>query len=177
MIRPASLITLSISALFLAVFLAPVSFATESRTTVNVDNNTGGNTVCVNGKCTTTTSNGKSEVCVNGKCFTGDDGDVNYQSEDGNTKVNITNNNSSVNVRQDSDSTIDDKVLAEKGKPTITPTVFKDVQGAKDELNKKKEEVKEKIAEAKKEFDFMKFFQDELASIKKLFSFEFLFGK
>lgn len=175
--RTAFLSLCSLSALFLAAFVSPV--LAESRTTVNVQSNTGENTVCVNGTCTTSsegTSN--SKVCVNGQCWDSTDGDVNYKSQDGNTNVNISNNTKSVEVQQNGD----EGVVVKKGQPTITPTLFKnevkkEVQGVKDELDAKKQEAEKKIEEAKKEFNILSFIQTELEEIKKFFTLEFIFGK
>lgn len=166
MIRTASLITIGIT---LFGFAAAPAFA-ESRTNVSVTSDTGSNTVCVNGECTTTSgeNNGESTVCVNGKCFDSKNGDVNYQSEDGNTKVTI-NSNSSVNVTQNGEKTID---IANDVKPTIE----QEVKAAKEELEGKKKEAEEKINEVTG-FDLMKFLQAEFESLKKLFTLEFLFGK
>lgn len=63
------------------------------KSNVSVKTNTGENTICVNGKCTTTSNDnqGKSTVCVNGKCYTSEDGNINVKSIDGNTTVNIEN--------------------------------------------------------------------------------------
>lgn len=71
----------------------------NAHSSVDVQTNTGNNTICQNGKCETTSSgNGESKVCINGNCQTSKDGNLNIHTEDGNTKVNIqnsTNNNPS----------------------------------------------------------------------------------
>jgi hypothetical protein len=178
MLRTASYITLGISALVFAVNVSPVSAATANtsvsvsnngegaKTNVHVETNTGGNTICQNGKCTTTSSNGKSTVCVNGVCNTNEDGDVNYQSENGNTKVNIQTNG---------EENGDQGVVTKKGVPTITPTVFKDtkeVKGAKTKAEDIKKQVKAKIEKEKeKGFNLLNFLEAEFEGIKNIFSF------
>jgi hypothetical protein len=63
----------------------------DSQNDVSVQSNTGGNTICQNGNCTTTSGgNGQSTVCINGNCTTST-GDVDMQSDNGNTQVHITN--------------------------------------------------------------------------------------
>lgn len=79
----------------------------SSKTNVNVTTNTGENTICQNGKCTTTKSGeGKSTVCVNGKCYSSEEGNLKVESENGNTKVNI-NNKSDTTVNVDTDTSND----------------------------------------------------------------------
>lgn len=79
----------------------------NSTTKVNVETNTGENTICQNGKCTTTKSGvGKSTVCVNGKCYSSEEGNLKVESENGNTKVNI-NNKSDTTVNVDTDTSND----------------------------------------------------------------------
>src|ERR1700690_1071445 len=91
----------------LTFFLLPQSALADSSTSVNISNNgdssqnnvnvqnsTGGNTICQNGNCTTTGGNtGQSTVCINGNCTTSS-GDIDMQSNDGNDQVNISNNTS-----------------------------------------------------------------------------------
>jgi hypothetical protein len=178
MLRTASYITLGISALFLAANVPSVSANSsvsvsnngeDVKTNVHVQTNTGGNTICQNGKCTTTSSsnNGKSTVCVNGVCNTSEDGDVNYQSENGNTKVNIQTNG---------EANGDQGVVTKKGVPTITPTLFKDVnqevKGAKTKAEDIKKQVKEKVEKEKeKGFNLLNFLEAEIEGIKNIFSF------
>lgn len=64
----------------------------NSQSSVNVQNNTGGNTICQNGNCTTTSGNGgQSTVCINGQCETSS-GNINMQSNNGDDQVHISNN-------------------------------------------------------------------------------------
>jgi hypothetical protein len=72
---------------------------TNSHTQVNVQTNTGGNTICQNGNCTTTSGgNGTATVCINGNCQTSDSGNINVQSQGGNDQVNVTSNSSGATV-------------------------------------------------------------------------------
>lgn len=94
-------ITLLAAALFIPnVILAETDVnisnnGSNSKTDVNVETNTGNNTICQNGKCTTTESgNGKSTVCINGKCTSSEDGNLDIKSDNGNTRVNIKNKGS-----------------------------------------------------------------------------------
>lgn len=142
--RTASFSLFTIAALFLTIIVPKAS--AEVRNSVTVNNNTGG-TSCVNGKCTTTEGTGKSKVCVNGQCWDSSDGDVNYQSEDGNTKVNINTNSG------DSSVSVQNKADGEQGVelPTVTPKAEKDVKGiADDHAAKAKEEAQKKAEELKK---------------------------
>lgn len=70
----------------------------NSQNDVNVQTNTGGNTICQNGNCTTTSGgNGQSTVCINGQCQTSS-GNIDMQSDNGNDQVNVTNNSSGTSV-------------------------------------------------------------------------------
>ncbi|HZE87293.1 MAG TPA: hypothetical protein VE090_03750 [Methylomirabilota bacterium] len=59
---------------------------------VNVHNDTGQNTICINGKCTTSsgTTQGKSTVCINGQCTTSDDGNVDVHQDNANVHINTS---------------------------------------------------------------------------------------
>lgn len=72
--------------------------ADNAKSNVSVKSNTGENTVCINGECTTSSDEGesKSTVCVNGKCYTSDDGDLDV--EEGNSKVHISNSDEKASV-------------------------------------------------------------------------------
>lgn len=70
----------------------------NSQSDVSVQTNTGGNTICQNGNCTTTSGgNGQSTVCINGQCQTSS-GNIDMQSNKGNSKVHITNNSSGPSI-------------------------------------------------------------------------------
>jgi hypothetical protein len=88
------------------------------KSNVSVKTSTGENTICVNGKCTTTSNEnqGKSTVCVNGKCYTSEDGDINVKSIDGNTTVNIEN---SENNASNSSITPVEKKASMEAKPLL----------------------------------------------------------
>lgn len=110
----------------------------DSKTSVDVKTNTGQNTICRNGECTTTESNnGKSTVCINGKCETADDGNINIKSENGNTTVNITNKGTST-------------FSAEKEKIEIKDQASRAAQDKKNEI---KEQINEQINPIEKIFD------------------------
>jgi len=67
-----------------------------SHNEVNVQSNTGGNTICQNGNCTTTSGgNGQSTVCINGNCQTSN-GNIDMQSDNGHDQVHISNDASNV---------------------------------------------------------------------------------
>ena len=166
----ATLFTFGLFSLFLAI--VPTTFASTdtnvevsnngqgASTHVNVQTNTGGNTICQNGKCTTTSGGtGTSKVCVNGVCHTGDEGDIDYKSEDGNTKVNIQTNDSITTMPH----------------ITVVPTRIKDVKGAHTKAEDIKDEVVQKVQDER--FHLRQFLQTELTALKKFFSLEFLFGK
>lgn len=69
--------------------------ATSSKTEINVESNTGNNTICQNGKCTTTQNNGDNKVCINGKCYVNENKNIVETSENGKTKIIIQQSNSS----------------------------------------------------------------------------------
>lgn len=105
---------------------------------VKVETNTGQNTICQNGKCTTTSNNGKStsNVCINGKCYTSE-GDLHVQSEDGKSKVDI---NTDTGSNESGNSTDEEKTNV-----TTTPEPTPD-----DEIRK---EVEKKVAEQRNIFE------------------------
>ena len=164
MIHAAAFFTLTLATLFL-MSISPVA----AETTVNVNSNTGGNTVCQNGKCTTTEGTSKSKVCVNDQCWDSENENVDYESPDGNTKVKITNN-SDAKVEQESEQNTNTTVTVTDGAKKIEPTIKQEVKAAKDEAKKK-------IEEMTKEFDIMEFINAQLEEIKGLFTLDFLFGK
>ena len=131
---------------------------------VDVHTNTGGNTICVNGKCTTTNANnGKSTVCINGKCQSSD-GSIHAESQDGKTKVRIDNSSKQeVEINNSSQST-------------------KSAEELKKEMKAKLEKLKKNIktpsagsGQAKK-FDIRELVRSELAFLRDLATFKFLFG-
>lgn len=171
--------------------VAPLAFAESSvsitnngegsSSSVNVTTNTGNNTICVNGKCTTSTGEtGKSTVCVNGDCKTSD-GDIKVESEDGNTKVNIkSNGTSSVKIDQKSN-------VSENATDEIEDALKKAKEAKKqaDEIKKKADEkvkiTKARIEKAKKEaedskFDIKKLVDEQLDFLRDIVTFKFLFG-
>lgn len=174
--QTAVFIPFNIVLLTLTVAAFPAMAFAESRTNINVENNTGGNTVCVNGKCTTSEGSGESTVCVNGKCWDSTNGDVQYKSEDGNTNVNITSNSKSVTVQQNNNESSKTNIDVTNDANDIAPTIKQQVQGAKDNLQAKKDEAEKKIDEATKGFDIMTFIKTEFEEVKSFFNLEFIFG-
>jgi hypothetical protein len=154
------------------LFLIPQPVFAQVSTSVDVKSNTGNNTICVNGKCTTTTGGAsKSKVCVNGKCYEAE-GDLEVISDDGKTRVNIKNNNdfSGVSVPQQFDSKLD---------------VDKEVQGtsieAKNKAEKELKKAEESVSRAQekaeeKKFDIIKFIEERLALLRWIVTFQFIFG-
>ena len=136
----------SVLALGISVILPQAAFAevnvevtgNDASSNVNVhQEGSSSTTICQNGKCTTTGGGSKSTYCVNGKCTTTDD-NVDYQSEDGNTRIKINNNSS------------DDEVgptisVTKPPKPTITKPTITITQ---EEIDKKVEEAEKKVDEA-----------------------------
>lgn len=118
---------------------------------------------------TSTSTQGTShiKVTVNGKTIETDKNeDINYESEDGTTKVHISNSNSN--------STITPPV-----KPTLSPETKEKIQEMKKEHEKKKAELKKKLEEQKEEvkkkiedkkFDLREFFENEFPFLKILLS-------
>lgn len=134
-----------------------------ARSEVNVSTNTGNNTVCVNGKCTTSEgSAGKSTVCINGKCTTSE-GDI--QMEEGEAKVNIQNGKSEVKVQQGTSGTNNVEVKQK-------------VEGVSDKADteKKAEEASREEQAKVKEATFMELVREKLQFLRKLLTFQFLFG-
>jgi len=112
-----------------------VSTSIAATTNVHIQTNTGQNTVCVNGKCTTSDEgNGQSTVCVNGKCYTTDEGTIDVKSEDGNDTVHVGTTSSE-------GATISPQKVMHK-------EILQDKKAA---IAEKKKEIKEKIQE--KHFD------------------------
>jgi hypothetical protein len=135
----------------------------SARTEVNVQTNTGQNTICRNGECTTTSNNGTttSKVCVNGECFTGDN--VDYKSEDGTTSVQINNSNTTNSTQNNTDSEV--KALSD------TATDFEaEINKQKEEIKKKVEDQKEKIQDQKQKLEEQKnIFQKLIDDLRDLF--------
>lgn len=110
----------------------------SSKTNVNVTTNTGENTICENGRCTTTKSGeGKSTVCVNGKCYSSEDGNLKVESENGNTKVNINNKSATISSAESNNN--------------INTSVNVDTYTSNDKASKaaqdKKNQIKKQIAD------------------------------
>ena len=119
-----------------------------SLTNVDVQTNTGNNTICVNGKCTTSGgSTGASHVCINGKCYDSDSGNLNVQSDDGHAKVTINNNSNTATPAvepaetQDPSETVNEDV---GGVPT--PEISKIIEEHKNDIDKQKQQIDAHLA-------------------------------
>ncbi len=174
--RKFTAILIGIATTFLTV--APMAFAVTSvnisnneegsRSTVDVKTNTGSNTVCVNGKCTTSSGErGKSTVCVNGKCETSD-GDMHVQSEGASAEVNISKDgNSSVNIQQNTNGSLRSKVEVNQAVEGTSVSVEKKAE--------KKSSEKTELEDSKK-FDIKEFVSEKLKFLRDIVTFKFLFG-
>lgn len=129
-------IFIAISSLFLKPQIVNANVVTNvtendnganSQSHVSVNSNTGDNTICQNGNCTTTSNgNGQSTVCINGQCQTST-GDINVTSNNGNDQVQITNNGGSqTQVTQSSTSnsntTTSTAPVSPSPQPSLSPT-------------------------------------------------------
>lgn len=138
----------------------------HAKSDVNVRTETGNNTICIDGKCTTSSGkvNGTNTVCINGKCQTSD-GNIDVESDDGNSKVHINNGGSSVNVDQETEENAENKIEIEQVGPTIGSTKKNDI--------KKQDKIVKKI---KSEFDIREFVREKMLYLRTLITFQFLFG-
>jgi len=133
----------------------------SAKTTVSV-NSTSSNTTHISGTTRVeVTTNGETKVIETDK-----NEDINYESEDGTTKVHISNSNS-------------DSTITPPAKPTLSPEAKEKIDEMKKDHAKKKEEIKKKLEEQKKEikeklddktFNLREFFEKEFPFLKKLFS-------
>ncbi len=138
----------------------------EGSSQVNVNSeSTGTSTICQNGKCTTTGGESTSTVCINGKCTTTNE-DVNYQSEDGSTKVEVNNSGAKVEVSP---------IITNKENPTPTlsePTITQNPEVEKKiaKVEEKVEEMQSQVKQRMKDKDSMigAFIQSEIASLQNL---------
>lgn len=151
-----------------AVFMLPQSaFATvdvrvsstnDSTSSVNVDSqDSGTTTICQNGKCTTTGGESTSTVCVNDKCTTTKD-DVNYQSEDGNTRIRINKNGTNVEVGP--------KGTTPNPTITIDPQMQKEIEEAQKEAEAVQNRIKQRAKD--QESSLQTFIKAELENLQKL---------
>lgn len=100
-------------------------------------------TVCQNGKCTTTGSESKSTYCVNGKCTT-TEGDVDYKSDDGTTRIQI-NNDSDVEIEPTIDITKPPTPTVVKPTITVDPELEKKIDEAEKEVDETVARIKERV--------------------------------
>jgi len=148
-----------------------------SNSSVSVDSQTSGqSTVCTNGNCTTTGGGSKTTVCNNGQCTT-TDGNVDYQSADGHTQVQIDNNNSVSNTPSPSEAPTSTPTLTPQpsiSAAPVTPTITPDptiMQMKNDINNAVKEQVDELKSHMKAQQDSISsFIHSEMQSLQELFS-------
>jgi hypothetical protein len=152
---------------FLVLFIPQIAFA-QSTTTVEVKTNTGNNTVCVNNKCETRSSGtSKSRVCVNGECHESD-GDLKVESQNGKTKVDIKSKSSNSGSTDEEKARQEDekekeKEEVEEGK--VRGASSPEEEGPVDEDNEKKDE-----------FSLVVFVEEQLSFLRRIITFQFLFG-
>lgn len=138
-----------------------VSSSNDSSSSVNVESHSESTTtICQNGNCTTTGGESKSTVCVNGKCTTTSD-NVNYESEDGNTKVQINNNGTNVQVGPTGETT-------PKPTTTVDPEIEKEIDEAQKEAQAVQDRLKQRVKE--QEGFIQEFIRAELENLQKLFN-------
>jgi len=123
-------------------------------------------TTCVNGSCSTSGATGKTEVCTNGECKTYD-GNVDYKSDNGNTKINVQNTTSIIQITPSSkldDNQSDDDL-------TVTPSVSPSVVD-KQKHAEKHAQVKNEIKHLSKSHEafLSNFLKKEMDSLQQLFS-------
>jgi hypothetical protein len=153
--------------IFSLFFSVSIAYA-EIRNTVKIETNTGGNTVCVNGECKTegAPSESKSRVCVNGRCQESD-GDMSVSSDDGSTKIDIkTENKTSI----DTDNNIEVEVKSDTGSEKESEEQKSNNKNGEDKNENTKNE------EASKDFKLVEFIKEKLFSLRKIITFQFLFG-
>lgn len=163
--RAAPFIIASTVSLLSILVVAPVFANTDvevsnngegSSTHVDVQTNTGNNTICINGKCTTTTGgNGTSHVCINGKCYDSDSGNLNVQSDDGHAKVDINNTGA---VQPTEEATQSPEPTGEiheprlhlrtvpSVSPSITPEISKILSEHKKDIDKMRQQMEDHLA-------------------------------
>jgi hypothetical protein len=122
-------------------------------------------TTCVNGKCTSTGSTGKTEVCTNGDCKSYD-GDVNYQSDDGTTKINVNNSTGQLSTTPEPTEEENEDDISDTPEPYVSTT------SNPEDVHKQVEAVKKEIKHLTKAHHafISSMLKDELTSLNQLFS-------
>ena len=133
----------------------------NSKNTVNVETNTGGNTVL--GQSTSETkTNIRIETNGQVKTYNSDKPeDVNIESDNGNIKVNIKNNGSSTLGTSVNSKDIENQKATTEAK----------IKEKKEEIEEKKQEILQK--NQKQIFSLRQFLSEQLKSLEKLFKFPF----
>jgi hypothetical protein len=147
------------------------SNGSNSHSEVNVQSNTGNNTICQNGTCTTTDGNdGQSTVCINGHCETSS-GNIDMQSDNGNDQVHINNAISDTPVTISPSST-DVPTISPSPSispvPTLTPdpTIAAMRHNVRKEIKKQIQEIKEHVKSQNAALSA--FLQSQMQSIQDL---------
>lgn len=100
-----------------------------AETNVNVSQNTGKSTVCINGECTTDDSdNSRVKVCVDDKCYESD-GDLEVNAGDSHISIKNSNGTNSVTVNSSSST-----------KTSVKVKTINDEQKDKEEKEEKEED-------------------------------------
>jgi hypothetical protein len=142
----------------------------NSQNDVQVQTNTGGNTICQNGTCTTTSGdNGQSTVCINGKCTTSR-GNIDMQSEDGHDQVNIRNDtDNAVSVTVAPSPSVDvspDVSISPAPSLTPDPTITQMRRTVRKQIKKQVQELKEHLKDQSGAIS--SFVQSELQSLQDM---------
>ncbi|MGH9858262.1 MAG: hypothetical protein ACRD4B_10500, partial [Acidobacteriota bacterium] len=127
----------------------------------------GQTTVCQNGRCTTTGGSSQSTVCLNGECKTYEDGNVDIQSDDGNTKVKINNHHSDDVSKEDFFEEKDShKTPAiQPNDVTPEPTLAAKIEKVKKEVAKTNARIKERMKS--EDALLSSFIESEIAALQK----------
>jgi hypothetical protein len=166
---PAFLIGLASFLLMPAVAYAEVNVditGNESSSNVSVESESNGtSTICQNGKCTTTGGGSTSTVCVNGKCTTSGN-NVNYESEDGSTRIRINNNTTNDPMPTSKPEVTKGPTPTKQPTPTIDPQIQKEIETAQKEAEAVQERIKQRVKDQESAIEA--FIKAELESLQKL---------
>ena len=122
-----------ILALLFVFISTPQVFA---ETNVNVSQNTGKSTVCINGECTTDESdNSRVKVCVDDKCYESD-GDLEVNEGDSHVSIKNSNGTNTISVKSDSSIKTSVKVKTEKDDASKKDDNETDTEESEDEDEK-----------------------------------------
>lgn len=138
----------------------------EGSSRVNVNSqSTGTSTICQNGKCTTTEGESSSTVCINGKCSTSN-GDVNYESNDGTTRVQINSNTGNNSIIVGTPTSGPTKTpTPTKPEPTMDPDIQAEIEQAQKEAAEAEVRIKARMKEQESALEA--FIKAELENLQK----------